>query len=270
MAEDLTKREAIEFLNINDKEFDNYLYFSEEIEGFKKSGRWYFEKLKLKEWKDKKRKSTVYLTIKEYERCFEFALKVVYGGAAIYDRTEMEAADNWITGILAEQGFKKFMKRKFGVNIYLDNVVHPGEITPRDVIAIKKGKHKRPPRIFIGIKSSKMKSAYLIADEHGVEGRTADVYIFIRVGLPRDHLFRYLRNHSFIKRANNFLKTADGFKSIAKLINVPIWICGYCYGKDLEKKRSIPGQDFDSFRYVKCCKDLKKSDKDWKKLIGRL
>ena len=270
MGKELSKREAIEYLDIDSKAFENYVRFSEEIRGYKKSGRWYFKKKELDRWKDERKKGMINLTIKEYEKCFEFAIKVVYGGSSLYQRTEMEASDNWITGILAEQAFKKFMKNRFGVTIYLDNKVHPGQITARDVVAVKKRKNKRKPKIFIGVKSSKMKSAYLIADEHGLKGRTADAYISVRVGLPRDHLFRYLRNHSFIRRANKFLKKKEGFRTIGKLEKVPIWICGFCYGKDLERRRSIPGQDFDGIRHVKCYTDLKKSDKDWKKLIKKL
>ena len=59
-----------------------------------------------------------------------------------------------------------------------------------------------------------MKSAYLIADEHMIEGRNADVYVFARVGLPRDHLFRYLREHSFINRANDYLTKIKGYRTI--------------------------------------------------------
>lgn len=270
MNKKLTKVEAVDYLGIEWKEFDNYTSFSEEIKGFKERRRWYFKKSELDRWNAERKKGTVYLTIKEYEKCFEFALKVVYGGAAIFQRTEMEAADNWITGIIAEHAFKKFMKKRFGIKIYLDEKVHPGKITPRDIVAIQKSKTKREPKLFVGIKSSKMKNTYLIADEHGTEGRTADVYIFVRVGLPRDHLFRYLRAHSFIKSANKFLKKREGFRSIEKLKKIPVWICGYCYGKNLERKRGIPGQDFDGIRHVKCYTGLRKTDKAWKKLISKL
>ena len=146
MTKELTKKEAINYLDLDYKAFENYIRFSKEIKGFKKSGRWYFKKKELDRWNNERKKGMVNLTIKEYEKCFEFAIKVVYGGSSLYQRTEMEASDNWITGILAENAFKKFMKKRFGITIYLDNTVHPGEITARDVIAIKKRKKKNEPK----------------------------------------------------------------------------------------------------------------------------
>ena len=39
MTEELTRKEAIEFLDIPEKNFDNYFKKSEEIKGYKKENR---------------------------------------------------------------------------------------------------------------------------------------------------------------------------------------------------------------------------------------
>ncbi len=47
----LTKKEAIEFLSINEKEFSNYFKSGQEFSGFKERGRWKFNKSELEAWK---------------------------------------------------------------------------------------------------------------------------------------------------------------------------------------------------------------------------
>jgi len=180
--ETLSRKEAIEYLRIPPKNFDNYFQFSKEIRGFKKGSRWHFNKNELDAWNNLKKKRTVKVTLSEYEKCFEFAIKMVYGGSSLHgmgrQRTEVQAADNWISGILVEYALKKFLKRKFNCKIYLDHKVHPGQITPPDITAVSKNGRIRKPKKFIGIKGSKWKSCFLIADEHGIPGRSADVYVF--------------------------------------------------------------------------------------------
>jgi hypothetical protein len=266
----LTRREAIEFCDIPDKHFDNYAFFSKEIKAVKKNGRWYFSKSDLKEWKRMKKKRTVKLTLREYQKCFQFAIKLTYGGLARHgirgERSEVQTVDDVILGILAEYALRKFLKNKFKTRIVLDTKVHPGKITPPDIIGVRKGSRIRKPRIFVGLKSSKSKSAFLIADEHGIPGRSADVYIFARVWLPSDHLFRILRGHSFFKEVTNFLERRRGFRKIEKLEKVDVWICGYVKGINLDRRRKIPGMEpFKKLKYVKSVANLKNSDVDWNK-----
>jgi hypothetical protein len=52
--------------------------------------------------------------------------------------------------------------------------------------------------------------------------------------------------------------------------NIPCEIAGYCWTNELEKVRSIPGQEFDGFRYVKKTGRLRRSKEDWKNLLKRL
>ena len=138
---DLTKKEAIDYLNIEENCFNNYFKNSREIRGFKRKpphGWWYFKKSELDVWNERKKANTIFLDLEDYENCFEFALKVVYGGSSLGQRTEMQAVDNWITGRMAEYGFEKFMEERFDLKVFLDEEVHPSEITPKDIIFLEK------------------------------------------------------------------------------------------------------------------------------------
>jgi hypothetical protein len=274
---EFTKKEAIAFLSIPEKDFDNYFSKSKEIKGYKIGARWFFNKKELERWSDLRNERTIELTLNEYEKCFEFAIKMVYGGLSLHgirgERSEVQATDDVILGILAEHAIKKFLKEKFDTEIKLDEKVHTAYITPQDFDYIKDGKIFRKPKLGIGVKASKTKNSYLVLGENEAElpGRKSDVYIFARVGLPSDHLFRILRDHSFFKRVKNFLENAKGFKKILKLEKIPIWICGFLYHGELEKKNQIPGQKFDNgCRYVKSVADMHNLDDDWRGLIAKI
>lgn len=278
MPEELTRKEAIEFLGIPEKHFDNYSQSSGEIKGYKKGSRWCFRKDKLSEWNRLKKSRTVILSLKEYEKCFEFAIKMAYSTRASHGtgirgvRSEMQMADDFILGILAEHGFKKFLKTKLNTKIQLDMEVHPDHITPQDIQKIKKRGQWRNPRISVAVKSSKMKSCYNVIPplEYENRDRKSEVYIFIRVGLPSDHLFRILRSHSFFKKVKNELEADEMFRKIEPLKKIPVWICGYNKHREFEKVTKIPGQEFDGYRYAKSTAQMRNSDQDWRKFIRML
>jgi len=119
----LTRKEAIEFLDITEKDFKNYHESSKEIEGEKIRGRWYFDKQKLENWKRMKKDRTIFLSVDEYQKCFQFSIKMVYGGLSLNgirgQRTEVQAVDDVILGILAEYAIKNFLKNKFSIEIKL-------------------------------------------------------------------------------------------------------------------------------------------------------
>lgn len=277
MDEKFTKKEAIEFLNIPEKEFKNYFEFSKEIQGQKIGSRWYFEKKSISDWKKQKEDRTIHLTMDEYETCFEFAIKMVYGGLSLNgirgQRTEIQAADDVILGILAEHAVKNLLLSKFETKIELDEEVHPDHITPQDFDQIEKDGLIRPPKLGVGIKASKMKNAFLVLGANEVESpeRRSDVYVFARVGLPSDHLFRILRDHSFFGKVRKFFETNDKFKKIEELENIPVWVCGFAYANELERVTEIPGQEFSNgHRYVKSVGKLHNTDEDWRELISKL
>ena len=279
MEEILSKKEAVNFLGIPEKYFDNYFKNSNEIKGFKDNNRWYFNKQDLIDWDNLRKERTVFLSLKEYEKCFEFAIKMAYASKASHGtgirgvRSEVQMADDFILGILAEHGIKKFLKEKFNKIIELDMEIHPDHITPQDFDGIYEDGKLRDVKIGVAVKSSKMKSCYNIVPEIEYENtdRKSDVYIFDRVGLPSDHLFRILRDHSFFKNVKEYLEKSDQFRKIKQLKDIPIWICGFSYYNELEKATEIPGQKFSKgYRYVKSVGDMHNTDSDWILLIQKL
>ncbi|MBS3155074.1 hypothetical protein J4404_01100 [Candidatus Woesearchaeota archaeon] len=217
--------------------------------------------------------------MKEYEKCFEFAIKMAYSTKASHGtgirgvRSEVQMSDDFILGILAEHGVQKFLKDKYHTEVELDTKVHPDHITEQDFIGIKENSKLRKLKIGVAIKSSKWKNCYNIIPpiEYENPRRKSDVYIFVRVGLPSDHLFRILREHSFFKNVKDFLEKSEGFRKIKELKNIPIWIAGFSYHGEFDKVTEIPGQKFDNgYRYVKAVGQMHNSDEGWKKLVKSL
>ncbi len=221
---DLNRKEAISFLGIPEKNFDNYVKSSKEIPHYKKSTRYYFEKNELIKWKNLRKNRTVFLSLKEYQKCFVLAIQMAYtkkssAGTGIRGvRSEMQTADDWILGILAEFALQKFVKDKYNKKIELDTEPHPKEgITAQDVVTID----GRLPNLKVGMKASKEKNCWIVLDalEYENKKRMSDVYIFARVELPSDHLFRILREHSFFDKARKKLsgRVKDQEKVIFKI-----------------------------------------------------
>ena len=280
-----SRMQAIDYLGISEKEFNNYLKFSKEIPSSKNNRGWFvLKKADLDAWNNLKKKRTILLTLSKYEKCFEFAIKMVYSSRSSFGtgirgvRSEVQMADDFILGILAEHGVKKFLKEKFNIKIELDEEVHPGEITPQDIVGIFEEGERRHPKMDIAVKASKSKNCFLIIPpiEYENEDRKSDVYIFVRVGLPSDHLFRILRDHSFFKKVKIFLDESEEFRKIEQLKEIPIWITGYAYHNELIKVKEIPGQKFDGkkdvndYRYVRNVANLHNSDEDWLDLIKKI
>ena len=209
MSNTLSKKEAIKYLNIDEKHFNNYHQSSGEIIGKKESGKWVYEKNFLDSWKTMKKNRTVFLSRKEYEKCFVFAIQMAYGtsssaGTFGATRTEVEQADNWILGIMAEFGLKKFLNDKYSIKIDLDTEPHPDRgITAQDIVKV----NGKDPGLEVSVKSSKPKSWWNVISptEYEDNNRNSDVYVFARVYLPSDHLFRILSGHLFFKNARNLI-----------------------------------------------------------------
>lgn len=277
----LSSKEALEYLGINKKNFENYYKNSNEIPSFKERNRIKFKKSDLDSWKKLRENRTVILSLSEYEKCFEFAIKMAYSGHASHGtgirgtRSEVQMADDFILGILAENGVQKFLKEKFKVNIKLDMEVHPDHITEQDFDGLYEKDKLRKLKIGVAVKSSKWKSCFNVVPPIEYENlkRKSDVYIFVRVGLPSDHLFRIIREHSFFKNVKDFLENSEGFKKIKELKEIPIWITGLSYHAEFEKVTEIPGQKFSgnpNYRYVKSVGKMHNSDEDWKEFIKQL
>jgi hypothetical protein len=274
-----TRREAINYLGIEEKYFDNYFKNSKEIPSIKKTNkRFEFTKSELDNWNNLKNSRTVMLTLDEYKQCFDFALKMAYSsnsssGVGIRGvRSEMQMADDFVLGILAEFAVKKYLLEKYNINIELDLEVHPDNITPQDFHGITENGNIRKCNLGVAIKASKFKSCYNIIHPLEYENaiRRSDVYIFVRVGLPSDHLFRYLSNNPFLSDVKDFLNKNEGFKKMETLTEIPVWICGFNYHEQLIKSSEIPGQKFDGHRYISSTSQMKNQDSDWNEFIIKL
>lgn len=275
----LTKKEAIEFLNLPEKVFENYFRSAREflpIERINNTGRFYFEKNALEKWKQSYDYRTVILTREDYNLCLDFALAMHFRGYVLSDwgtgrqREFGQKLTNWIKGQLGEVAVQKFLKDKFNLNVKLDFNIYD-EIVPQDIIEITTNKVKRKPKIGVGIKSSKPKNVALVLGSNEIEilTRSSDVYIFCRPDLPDDHLLRIGVNEVIksVKSKPHFLNYKD---VIPRFNNMSSEVAGFCYKDELEKVTKIPGQDFDGPRYVKLSGDLRRSEKDWKDLVSKL
>ena len=151
----MNAREACTYLGIEEKAFQNY-YKSGEIIHLPRqsgSGQFCFDTQELDRWQSLKQSRIVYLTRNEYEMCFAFAIQMAYSKVSSMGtfgrvRAETEVAENFISGIMAEVGLKKYMKKKYNIEIELDLTAHPGVgITEQDFISVD----GRPPRMDVSV-----------------------------------------------------------------------------------------------------------------------
>jgi len=275
----LSKKEAIEFLGLDEKTFDNYFKNAEEFKSLPRQngrGRFLFDQKELRKWLDDYKRRTVELTAQDYALCLDFALAQHFRGYVLSDwgtarqREFGQKITNWVKGQLAEVAVKKFLKKEFNTDIELDFRIYD-EIVPQDIIGVVENGKKREPKIGIGIKSSKPKSAYLILGENEVilPERRSDIYVFCRPDIPDDHLLRITKDRiiEIVKDQQHYSKYKDdipGFK------NLFCEISGWCKIDELEKVTSIPGIDFAGTRYVKKTGLLYKDRESWQKLVSIL
>ena len=208
----LTKKQAIDFLELKEKVFNNYFGSAKEFIPIKRQnerGRFFFEKDQLKKWKESYNWRTVVLNREDYNLCLDFALAMHFRGYVLSDwgtarqREFGQKLTNWIKGQLGELAVKKFLKREFNLDVELDFNIYP-QIVLQDITMVFINGIKRKPKIGIGIKSSKPKNTALVlgAKEIEISERSSDVYIFCRPDLPDDHLLR-IAIHEVIKSVKN-------------------------------------------------------------------
>jgi hypothetical protein len=276
----LSKKEAIDFLGLDEKVFENYFKNAKEFEAEKRltpRARFKFDKNKLTAWKKAYEWRTVSLNRDEYNDCLDFALAMHFRGYVMSDwgtgrqREFGQKITNWVKGQLGEVGVKKFLKQKFDCDVLLDFNIY-GEIVPQDVIGIVSDGKTREPKLGIGIKSSKPKNVALVlgANEIEIESRSSDVYIFCRPDLPDDHLLRIAKKELVASVSDK--QHFDTYKDvIPELEDIACEIAGFCYKEELEKVTSIPGQEFDNgYRYVRFSGRLHRSPDEWRDLLSKL
>jgi len=248
----LTKKEAIKFLGLDDKTFDNYFQNADEFNCLARQsgrGRFLFEQKVLQKWLDDFKWRTVELNFKDYALCLDFALAQHFRGYVLSDwgtarqREFGQKITNWVKGQLAEVAVKKFFKKEFDVDVELDFRIYD-EIVPQDIIGVIENGKTRQPKIGIGIKSSKPKSAYLVLGENEImiKERRSDYYIFCRPDMPDDHLLRLTKERviEVVKNQQHFPKYKDEMPDFQ---NIFCEIAGWCKIDELEKVTSIRGRN---------------------------
>ena len=275
----LTKREAVEFLALDEKTFENYFQNADEFKSLERKkgrGRYFFSQNALQEWLDGFKWRTVELTLDDYALCLDFALAQHFRGYVLSDwgtarqREFGQKITNWVKGQLAEVAVKKFFFKDFDVDVVLDFRIYD-EIVPQDIIGVNENGKVRQPKIGIGIKSSKPKSAYLVLGENEIalKERRSDFYIFCRPNIPDDHLLRLTKERviEIVKNQQHFPKYRDEMPDFQ---NMYCEIAGCCNIDELEKVTSIPGQEFTGVRYVKKSGLLHKGKESWQALLKKL
>ena len=273
----LTLAEAVEFLGIDSKQFDNFFRSAAEFNSLPRSegrGRLYFDSEELTAWKKDYDSRVFNLGKKEYARCLDFALAMHFRGYVLSDwgtgrqREFGQKVSNWVRGQLGELGLSHFCRERLGVEVELDFEMRK-EIVPQDILSIERDGTKRKPRYTIAVKSSKPKSAYLVLGQNEVElpERKSHVYILARVDLPDDHLLSIAPESitELLRSQQHFSLYKD---KIPQLRPIPCEIAGFAYIDELEKTNSIPGQEFSGLRYVKQSGKLRRSLKDWNKVFS--
>lgn len=275
----LNRKEAVEYLGIDEKTFDNYFKSAEEFPHSRSagnSGRYLFRREDLDAWRAGYDWRTIHLTLEDYSLCLDFALAQHFRGYVLSDwgtgrqREFGQKVTNWIKGQLAEVAVQKFLKSEFDVQVELDFDIH-NEIVPQDIIAVTDNRGRRAPSIGIGIKSSKPKSAFLVLSPNEVEipERRSDVYIFCRPDIPDDHLLRVGRDVviDLVREQRHFSSYCE---NIPEFVEMTCEIAGYCDVYELETTTSIPGQNFEGIRFVKKTGLLHRTQEDWLHLLSRL
>jgi hypothetical protein len=282
MEKILTKREAVKFLGLEEKTFENYFLNADEFKCLERNngrGRYLFDQKELSKWLESYKWRTIELTQADYALCLDFALAQHFRGYVLSDwgtarqREFGQKITNWVKGQLAEVAVQGFFKKEFSADVELDFSIYE-EIVPQDIISIVENGKKRDPKIGIGIKSSKPKSAFLILSENEVvlKERRSDAYILCRPDIADDHLLRITRDKiiDVVKNQPHFPSYKD---DIPEFTNIPCEVAGWSSVEELEKTeaRKIPGlEGAIGFRYVKKTGQLHKDKKSWEELLSRL
>lgn len=279
MGKAIPKIDAIKLSGLDEKTFDNFFKNADEFSCLPRKGktRFLFDEDELKYWREDRKWRTIELNFEDYTLCLDFALAQHFRGYVLSDwgtarqREFGQKITNWVKGQLGEVAVKKFLKKEFGLEVELDFDIY-ANIVPQDIIGVFENRKTRKPKIGIGIKSSKPKSAYLVlsGNEIKLAERRSDIYIYCRPDIPDDHLLRLTKDQVIkaVKDKPHFSKYKD---LLPDFHNIPCEIVGWCSFDELEEVSSIPGLEFENgTRFVKKSGALHKTKDDWKKLIKML
>lgn len=274
----LSRREASDYLGLDLKTFDNYFIQAGEFGCLPREGggRYYFRQSHLEEWRLGREWRTVTLDRDDYALCLDFALAMHFRGYVQSDwgtarqREFGQKITNWVKGQLAEMGVQRFLRDRYDIEVELDFNLHQ-QIVPQDIVAVVRNGRRETPRIGIGIKATKPKSAFLVLGENEVdiEERRSDYYILCRPDIADDHLLRLTRD-AVVEAVQNQPHFDTYRRLIPDFEPIPCEVAGYCPVDELDYVGEIPGQRFDGMRYVKASGCLYRSNEHWRELVNLL
>lgn len=269
MDELLDLNTASEYLGITRNLLDRYRKNGHEFTAIRVGRKLATPKAELDEWLARKERTAAILNREDLMRAFKFALKINYAGHTRSDfgsarqRTIEQAVSNWTQGALAEIALSKFVKEKFDVEIKLDFSVRENEIVGQDITAVVRNRVENPPRKRISVKSGKPNAMFLIVPPNEFERvlRASDIYVFVRIWLPEDFIFRLFRKQPELSDISE-IPPLDDFSS---------QIIGFAERDMLRQVNKIPNIDFSpGYRYVCESGRLKNSEDEFKDFVESL
>jgi len=232
-------------------------------------------------------KRAVVLTREDYKKSVKFALSLWYAGKPKGDwritGTKRDLGGyitNWAEGKLAEVAFGKFLESNWGVKAELDFGVYPGAqaVDRGDIVAVEIGGVKQTPGIKIDVKSTKPASLWAMVDLREFNSRHYDAYVWVKVGLPLNHLARPV----FEAVKNRNLTEIES--RIPSLEQINAEIAGFAYREEVEKWRvfrrgeAVPDPARPKKKLFTPKTDnkaapltsLRNSDEEWRELVGKI
>lgn len=276
--ERLTLREASEYCSVPINYIKNYVFKAGELKATKIRGRWTISKQELYEWKRNRDFRLTRLSIEEYFKAFEFAVKVYYGGGTgtvewgtTKRRDVGEFIANQTGGKLGELAFTKFMRDHFGIGIELSFLIEK-EIPGQDIVKVirteDETKIARNPKIKVSIKTTKMQNFNLWVVEEDIE--KSDIFVLCRVELPSDQLLRIVRDHKQISPVRILIP--EPREIIAE-------VAGFAWREELQARGATMemiganGKVVQVLRrpqFIMLSGELRKSLSDWETLVDAL
>lgn len=262
MGDFLDLNQSAEYLGIKRSLLDSLRKNGKEFDAVKKKNKYFISKVQLDEWLKRKERTTVFLDREDLLTAFKFALRINYAGHTRSDfgsarqRSIEQAVGNWTQGALAEIALSKFIKEKYDIEIRLDFSVHEGFVVGQDIVAVVRNRVENPPNRRISVKSGKPNGMFLIVPQSEVERseRVSDLYVFTRIWLPIDFIFRLFRKQPELRDVTE-IPPLDDFQA---------QVLGYIEKDNLEKVSEIPGIDFSpGYRYVCESGRLRNSEADF-------
>lgn len=274
----LTLREAIRLSGIKEEYFTNYVFKGGELKATKRKGKWQILRKEFEQWQEDRHFRIVKLTMDDYFKAFNFAVKQFYGaGAAVVEwgktkRREIgEFLFNQVGGKLGELAFSKFLHDRFGVEIKISFDVEK-ELRGQDIFGVlerKKGrKISRLPGVKVSIKTTKMQNFNLWVIEEDID--FSDAFVLCRLDLPLNHLLRVFREHEKLSAIRDI---------IPELGEVEAEVVGFAWKDELKAKGSTLQmigadgklvQELRRPQYVMLSGELRKSIQDWQSLVSAL